>query len=234
MGASPGHPTRYLAGPQSRPVRPPRRSHAADLCARRGGDSGGGSHRGHGEQDRCRTGGRGAPMPEGARMAGSGRGAACSGSGRPVVGPGSWRPAVHGGYQPEPSARPCHGGPRHGVLAAELTAHAAAGRSPPAADGHEDHEGQRRGHHRTGGGHRHRHHQGRVVKVVSDGPGEHQPCDEHDNRQPTRRAGITDHGLPLFAGVPSRGGRASLPSYSCIAQLSGKVKTQCRPDVSAA
>ncbi len=216
-----------LPGAVSRPVRPPRRSQPAALPADvgRGWGRGGGSHRRHGEQYGYRTSGRRARMPGttwtpgGASMAGSFRGA---------VGSGSRRPAVRGGHQPEPSRRF-----RHGVLAAELAAHAAAGRSPPATGRHEDREDQRRGRGRAGGGHRHRHHDGRGVKEVADGNSEHQPCDDHDGQQPTRRAGITDHGRPLFASR-SRGGRASLPSYTCIAQLGRKVKTQCRPDVSAA
>jgi hypothetical protein len=68
---------------------------------------------------------------------------------------------------------------------------------------------------------------------MTDGPGEHQPRDHHDGRQPGRRSGITDHGQPRFASVPSRVGRAPLPSYSCIAQSERKVKTQRRPDVCA-
>jgi len=89
-------------------------------------------------------------------------------SGCRAVRSGSWRPAVRGGHQPEPSRRL-----RHGVLAAELAAHAAAGRSPAAAGGHEGREDQRRGDGRAGGGHRYRQHQGRRVKEVADGYGEH-------------------------------------------------------------
>jgi Acetyltransferase (GNAT) domain len=88
MGAGPGQPTRYLAGPEGRPVRPPRRSRAAALRgdASRGGGAGGGPYRGHREQYGCRTSGRGAwasgsaRMARRARMGGSGRGAVGSGS----------------------------------------------------------------------------------------------------------------------------------------------------------
>ena len=180
----PGRPMRY---PRRGAGRSGHRGAARPSSLRLPRRAGGGSHRRHGKQYGYRTSGHGAPMPAGARMAGSGRGAVRTGR------------SVYGGHQPEPSVRT-----RHGVLAAELAAYAAAGRSPPAADGHEGREGQRRGDRRARGGHYHRRHQGRGVKEVAHGHGEHQPCDEHDGRQPTRRAGITDHRQPLFACLPSR------------------------------
>ena len=185
-------------------VRPPRRGRAAagDLV---GAGRTGRSHRRHGEQDWHRTGGRLAPAPGSARAS----------ENLPR------RAAVRGGHQPGPPPLL-----RHGVLAAELAGHAPAGRGPPTAGGHEGREGQRRGHGRADGRHRHRHHEGRGVEEVTDRPREDQPRDDEDGRQPDRGAGITDHGQPLFARVPSRGGRASLPANSYIAQMGGKVKTQ--------
>ena len=186
-------------GPVKGPVRPSRRGQAA---GRAGWARAGRPHRRHGQQDWYRTAGRAARPPGRARMAGSG----CR------------RPAVRGRYQPEPACLP--GGvlgpglPGHGMLTAEPAVHAAAGRGPAAAGRHEDREDQRRGHGRACGRGQHRRHDGGGAEEVSDGLGEHQPRHRHDGHQPARRSGITDHGQPLSACMPSKGGRAPLPSYS--------------------
>jgi len=136
----------------------------------------GGAGRGHGEERGDRTGGYPARPTGMARLAGLGR------------------PAVRGRHQPEPR-RPL----RHGVLAAEPAAHAAAVGGPPSAGRDEGRDDERRGHGRAGGCRRHRQRQGRGAEEVADRPGEHQPGNRHDSRQPGRRASITDHGQPLFA-----------------------------------
>jgi hypothetical protein len=138
--------------------------------------------------------------------------------------------AVAGGHQPEPSGRP-----GHGVLAAELAAHAAAGRGSPVPGRGEGGENQRRGDGRAAGRRQGRDEDGRGVKEMTDRVAEYEQGDDQEGREPARGPGITDHGQPrLAAFFPSRVGRAPLPSYTWIAQLSRKVKTLCRLDVNAA
>src|SRR6266568_2458583 len=178
-----------LAGLEKGPVRPPRHGPARGLRVA-------GPHRRHRQQHWHRTAGRVAWPPGSARM--------------------GLRSAVRGRHQPEPvrPPGPGQGGPGHGVLALEPAVHAAAGRGPAVADRHEGREGQRRGHGRAGGRRQHRRQGGGGAEEVTDRPGEYQPGNGHDGHEPTCGAGIADHGRPLFACVPSRGGRASLPSYS--------------------
>jgi hypothetical protein len=61
---------------------------------------------------------------------------------------------------------------------------------------------------------------------MTDRPAEDDQGDDQEGREPARGPGITDHGQPRYSWVlPSRIGRAPLPSYTWIAQLSRKVKT---------
>jgi hypothetical protein len=138
--------------------------------------------------------------------------------------------AVGGGHQPEPSRRP-----GHGVLAAELAVHAAADRGSPVPGRGEGGENQRRGDGRAAGSRQDRDENGRGVKEMTDRMAEHEQGDDQEGREPARGPGITDHGQPrLAAFFPLRVGRAPLPSYTWIAQLSRKVKTLCRLAVNAA
>jgi hypothetical protein len=138
--------------------------------------------------------------------------------------------AVGGVHQPEPSRRR-----GHGVLAAELAAHAAAGRGSPVPGRGEGGENQRRGDGRAAGSRQGRDEDGRGVKEMTDRVAEHQQGDDQEGREPARGPGITDHGQPRFAAFFRRGfGRAPLPSYTWIAQLSRKVKTLCRLALNAA
>ena len=99
----------------------------------------------------------------------------------------------------------------HGVLAAKLATHAPARYRSPPPDRQERRERHRRGRRRAPHGHRERDHQRRRIEEMPDRPAEHQEDHQKECRHPARRPGVTDHGQPLIACVPSRVGRAPLP-----------------------
>ena len=142
-------------------------------------------------------------------------------------------PAIGGAHQPQPSRSLSPRWLCHRVLAAELAAHAAACRGPPSAGRQDGREQQRGGDGGDPGPHDDRGHDGGGVEEMPERPAEHQQRDDHDDRQPGRWPGITDHRQPLRSGVIEVG-RAPLPSHSCIPQPGRKVKPQRRLDVSAA
>ena len=127
------------------------------------------------------------------------------------------RTTVHRAHQQQ-SPRPLG----HGVLAPQLAAHAPAGRRPPAPYRQEHRERHRRRHRRDGHGYPDRDEQRGRIKEVPSRPTEHQEYDQQQCRHPARRAGVTDHGQPLIARMPSRVGRAPLPVHFLDPSASGK------------
>ena len=107
------------------------------------------------------------------------------------------------------------------MLTAEPAVQTAASCSATPANRHQDCKGEYSGH----GCNRGRdddHHEDGDVEKVTDGFPEHQQCDNRQDRQHACRPGITDHGQPLFACVPSGGRPCALAVL--FLNLSGEVQ----------